>query len=102
MSPATMHPDEAIQLALQHQQSGRIAQAESIYRQILQAAPAHTAASLNLGALLHSTQRAGEAIKVYRTAVAFDGSAAELWNNLGNVLLDQGEIDQSLAACRQA
>ena len=53
---------QAIQVALEHHQAGRLPQAEAIYRQILQTAPNHPDALHYLGAIAYHQGKNGVAV----------------------------------------
>ena len=76
----------AYETAVQHQKSGRLGDAEAIYRQILAAHPEIAEVRNNLGIVLFDQGRITEAIVEYRAALARKSGFAEAWNNLGNAL----------------
>ncbi len=79
------------------QQSGRLAEAEGLYLQILRAAPGDFATLLLLGILRHSQGRNDEALALIAAALKLDpGSELALLNH-GNVLAALGRRDQALA-----
>src|SRR5271168_4770818 len=109
--------EQAFQLAFGHHQAGRLAEAEGLYRQILEAQPNHFNAVHLLGALAFQTGRLEEAGELLRKAIALHGAAAgpyyqlalarnerfaEAWNNLGSAYRDLAEIDKAIAAFRRA
>ena len=64
---------QAFNLALQHHQAGRLADAEVLYRQILAVVPGHADALHSLGILAHQLGRDDVAVLVAREA---SGSAS--------------------------
>jgi tetratricopeptide (TPR) repeat protein len=94
--------EEAFNLAVRYHTSGRPAEAESIYRQILAQHPAHKLSLLNLGTLLQSLGRNADAIAVYHAGLTIDPSLAEVWCNLANVLTDIDRLDDAMDACRKS
>src|SRR5690348_6735173 len=81
--------EQAMALALAHHQSGRVVEAESIYRQVLSAAPLHPDALHLLGVLEHLAGRSAIAAELIHKAIQVRPSYAPAYNNLGNVLKDQ-------------
>ena len=93
---------EAIALALQHHQAGRLADAEAIYRQVLAVQPNHADALHLLGMIALHTGRFDVAEDLFRRAIAAVPDVPEFYNNLGNALAGCGRLDEALAACRRA
>jgi protein O-GlcNAc transferase len=52
---------QAFDLAVKHQQAGRLAEAEALYRQILALQPNHAAAWRQFGMIAHQVGRVDEA-----------------------------------------
>src|SRR5438094_52536 len=121
--------DEMLQRALQHHHKGELAQAEPLYRQILQQQPNHPAALCLLGRLEESVAaaneairfrpqypealnnlgnsllqlgRSGEAVDAYRRSIALNPAFADAHNNLGNALTALGRQDEALFAYQEA
>ena len=93
---------QALELAIQHHQSGRLAEAEAIYRQILAAEPRHADALHLLGVIAHQVGRDEVAVDLIRQAIALAPGAANFHSNLGNALCGKGQIDEAIATFRQA
>jgi len=88
--------------AVEHQQSGRYAEAERAYRQVLAEQPTNVAALNNLAITQHALGHADHAIANYRRAIAIAPKDARLRANLGNALLDQRMDAEAIAAYRYA
>jgi tetratricopeptide (TPR) repeat protein len=73
------------------------AQAESLYRRVLELAPENADAWLNLGALLCESGRCAEAAALYESAVERCPAEPLLYFNFGIVLEDLGRRDEALA-----
>ena len=89
--------DQAIQLALQRHQAQDYAQAEMIYRQILQVQPQEANALHLLGLLLQHQGQPQAAVELIRRSVALLPHVAELHCNLANAYLADyiaGKIDR--------
>jgi len=93
---------QAFDLALQHHQSGRLNEAELLYRQILAQQPEHEGALHYLGVIAHQVGRNDIAVDLIRQALARNPHWPEAYNNLGEVFRAQCELDQAIAAFRQA
>jgi len=74
--------DQAMHLALQHHQAGRLPQAEEIYRQILAQSPHYAPAMHYLGLIAHQVGRTDAAIDLIRRAIALRPNDAEVYCNL--------------------
>jgi predicted O-linked N-acetylglucosamine transferase (SPINDLY family) len=94
--------DQAMQIAVQHHQAGRLQQAEQLYRQILAQQPEHPLAIHNLGLIAHQVGRNDVAVDLIRRAIALRPNYPEAHSNLGVALKDQGQLDEAIAAYRQA
>src|ERR1700732_4649478 len=88
--------------ALRWHQSGDLCQAASLYRQILQADPAHADALHLLGVLTFQTGGHETGIGLIRQAIALNPSAAVFHNNLGVYLKDLGRLAEAVASYQEA
>ena len=71
--------DQAVQIAMEHHRAGRFGEAESIYRQIIQAEPGHAQVLYMLGLLMHQSARHAEAIQFVRGAIAISPRSCRLY-----------------------
>jgi tetratricopeptide (TPR) repeat protein len=94
--------DEAMQAALARHHAGQFAEAEQIYRQILEVLPNHADARHLLGIVAHQTGRSELAIECILQAIALNPNCEGYYLNLGGVYLDQGRVDDSILCFRQA
>jgi protein O-GlcNAc transferase len=94
--------DEALTLAFQHHQAGRLELAEDLYRRILAAEPQQADAWHLWGLIAQQTGRLAAAVDRIRHAIALSPTAAAYHNNLGNVLLAQGAVDEAVACFQRA
>jgi len=76
----------------------RIEEAEPALHAVLDAAPGQPDALHFLGVLRHTQGRTDEALALIRQALAQLPDHAGAWNNLGNVLLSAGRIEEATAA----
>ncbi len=97
-----MDIQETFAAALREQQSGHLATAELLYRQILDREPDRTEVHYNLGLVLRQAGRREEAAAAYRRALELRPDFPEAANNLGSVLLRLGQVDEAEASLREA
>ncbi len=95
-------PSQAMALALRHHQAGDLGSAESLYRQILQAAPGNPAAHFHLGRILIARGRLDEAVACYRESLRLNPASAAAHNNLGDALLRRGRLPEAASVLREA
>jgi len=93
---------EALAIALEHHQGGRLQAAERIYRQILAVEPTQADAWHLLGVIAHHGRKPDEATACYRRALELRPDYAEAHNNLGITLKAQGKLDEALSCYRRA
>jgi tetratricopeptide (TPR) repeat protein len=82
--------------------SGRLDDAEEIYRKLLEKQPDDCDVLFNLGNVLTEQSRVEEAIAEYHKAVYLDPEFKEAWNNLGNALRETEKLSESLLAYQRA
>jgi predicted Zn-dependent protease len=83
-------PDELFQRAVAAHRGGALADAEQGYRQLLAAAPSHTAALSNLATVVAARGDSGEAEGLYLRSLAADPNQITAHFNLGNLLRRTG------------
>jgi predicted O-linked N-acetylglucosamine transferase (SPINDLY family) len=93
---------EVFSLAVQHHQAGRLEQAESLYRQILQVEPQHPDALHLLGVIAFQGGQHAVAIQYITQAIAQDSRRAEFHYNLGNILKAEGKLAEAIAHYERA
>lgn len=91
----------AIHTAIVHHQAGRFADAEAIYRQVLQVAPDHADALHLLGLIAYQTGNSNLAIELITKAIAANPSSA-MYCNIGNALQALGRFDEAIRSFRTA
>lgn len=94
--------DEAITIAFQHHQAGRLQEAEAIYRQILEVQPANHAALHYLGMIAHHVGKPQVAIDYMSRAIAICPEEAVYHNNLGEAYRVLGDTEKAVAHFEQA
>ncbi len=81
---------EAMRMAIDHHQAGRLREAEIVYRAVLQSEPEHAGASYNLGLIALQSGRPREAVPVLRAALQADPNNAAYWMNYAVSLAGSG------------
>ena len=93
---------QTMQSALGHHQAGRLAEAESLYRQVLALSPHHAEALHSLGVLASQVGRTELAIELIGRAIAVNPAVALYHNNRGEIYRRSGQWDRAIADCRRA
>jgi len=93
---------QALDLALQHHQAGQLAEAESIYRQILAVDPNQAEALHYLGIVAHQVGRHEEALELIGKALEVRPGWAEALCNLGEALRKLGKLQAAVANFQRA
>src|SRR5271155_5188478 len=89
---------ELFSLAWKHHQAGSFAQAEQVFRQIVQADPRHADAWCFLGVVCQAQGKLAEAEVNYRQAVTLWPGHHVAQNGLAIILAQSGMLDQAAAA----
>src|SRR5215212_5479787 len=100
-----MPPSDAArdyQIALAHDQAGRLAQAEALCRQILAEYPDHEGALGLLGVVALKGNRLDIAIENLRRATEVNPGAPVYHINLGSALIAKGKRAEAIACYRRA
>jgi protein O-GlcNAc transferase len=93
---------EALAMAVQHHQAGRLGAAEQIYRQILAAEPEHVDALHLLGVIAHQMGSQDAAIEYISRAIRLNRTEPALHNNLGEAYRALRKMPQAVASYRRA
>ena len=94
-APRTVKVSEAVDLALQHHRAGRLAEAESIYRQILAAVPENFDALYLLGMIENQQERREAATSLLQRARLHAPPVAVAHSHLGDAYLALGDLQQA-------
>jgi tetratricopeptide (TPR) repeat protein len=103
--PAPPRPDPAdpmLRQAMAHHRSGRIPEAEALYRRVLESDPRHPDALHLLGLIAHQTGHSRPARDLIAQAIRQRPNAPPFHNSLGIVCLGLGELDRAEAALATA
>jgi tetratricopeptide (TPR) repeat protein len=93
---------EAMQLAMQHHQAGRLSEAEALYREVLAYDPNHGDAWHLLGTLALQVEQYELAEDLIRRAIAIKGDWPQACYHLGLSLAGKAQFDAAIAAHRRA
>jgi predicted O-linked N-acetylglucosamine transferase (SPINDLY family) len=99
LPPAAM---QAFREAMAAHQSGRVDEAERLYRRVLKADDKQFPVLMMLGMLCAERGRLGEAERLLRSALALNPDNADAQYNYGNVLLGQQRLDEAFAVFGKA
>jgi len=94
--------EKAFQTALGNHQAGQLAQARTLYEQILLQEPKHVGALHYLGVVEYQSGQFDLAVDLIRRAIALKPEYAEAYSNLATALRDMRQFEEAAAACRQA
>src|SRR5436190_23660707 len=100
MPEFSVNPQAQLRLAMQHHQAGRLAEAEALYRQVLQANPRHPDALHYLGVIAGQVKQYDAAISLIRQSLAVLPQNAAAHSNLGLYLAETGALPEAIAAYR--
>ena len=94
--------DDLFQAALESEEIGATAEAESAYRNAIAADSVHVSAHINLGRLRHAARALDEAERLYRRALELEPNHPTARFNLGVVLEDRGATTEAIAEYLEA
>ena len=92
----SMTLEQAFEMAVQHQQAGRPADAEALCRQILTYKPDHADALHMLGILGHRAGHAEAGVDLIKKAIASNPNVGAYHSNLGLAMATTGQIPQAI------
>ena len=93
---------EAFAAAVEHHNSGRLGEAEGLYRQIIATEPHHADALHLLGVLAHQSGHHQSAVRLFDRAIAINGDAARYHYSLGEALQAIKRTAQARQSYRRA
>jgi protein O-GlcNAc transferase len=97
-----MNPQELLGQAIAFHQTGKLADAEQLYLQLMRAAPQDATAPHLLGVVRAQQGRNREALELMDAALKLRPDAPEVLSNYGNVLKAQGRFAEALASYDKA
>lgn len=95
-------PELAFQLALGHRQTGRLAEAEALLRQVVAVQPNHVYAWHQLGLVVLQLGRPGEAADLIKRAIALRPGDASVYSDLGVAYSLDRNFDEAIASFQHA
>jgi predicted O-linked N-acetylglucosamine transferase (SPINDLY family) len=99
---AHMTLQQQLESGRSHHRAGRLAEAETIYRQILSQNPNHTEALHLLGLIAGQYGNDDQAIDLIGRAIRLKPDFANAHSNLGNSLLRRGRLDEAVSSYKRA
>ncbi len=97
-----MDSGRTLSLALKHHQAGNLAEAETLYRRVLQAERCNPNALHLLGVVAHQVGNYDLAVDFIKQALHLHPAFPEAHNNLGIVLKDQGKLAEAIGSYQQS
>lgn len=85
------------QQAIREHKAGRLAQAETLYRKVLQHQPVHADASHNLGVIAISVGKPQDALPLLRAALQAEPRQSQYWVSCIDALIRLGNAQQAMA-----
>ena len=82
--------------AIYSHKTGRLREAEAIYKKMITAGTSDPAVFCNLGILCKNSGRINEALEHYEQALEFEPEDPQIYSNIGNLYRDTGNLDQAL------
>jgi predicted TPR repeat methyltransferase len=104
-STATMRDftlDEAMSLAIRLHKNEQFADAEEVYRRILELVPDHPDVLHFSGVLAHQLGKSDQAIALIERSLALVPDRADCYSNLGNIFQARGRLEEGVAAYQRA
>ena len=93
---------ESFNNAFRLQQEGRLIEAETLYRAVLDVAPEHPGSHHLLGLVEHQLGRHDAALASIKRAIQLNDGEPNYHNNLGTVYRTLGKLDEAIACYRHA
>ena len=82
--------------AIYSHKTGRLREAETIYKKMIDAGTSDPAVFCNLGILCKNSGKINEALEHYEKALNFEPNDPQIYSNIGNLYRDIGQLDQAL------
>jgi len=93
--------DQALQKAVEAHKAGKLQDAESLYRAILQAQPNHPDANHNLGVLAVSLNKTESALPLFKIALEVNPSQGQFWLSYVDALIKENQFDNASKVLEQ-
>ncbi len=92
----------AVNTAVQLHNAGRLDEAETLYKQILQVVPSHPIVLHYLGVIAYQSGRNEAAVDFIKQALVIQPDNPEAHQNLGSALKAQGKLEEAIQSYRKA
>jgi protein O-GlcNAc transferase len=89
-------------LGAANQGLGRIEDAASAFKRVIELNPSFASGFYNFGVTLQARGKLDEAIAAYNNALSLKPDFLRAYNNMGNALKEQGKLDEAIAAFNEA
>jgi predicted TPR repeat methyltransferase len=94
--------EEAVALAIMLQKNEQLAEAQELYRRVLETAPNHPHALHYAGVLAHQQGRSDEALALVERSLTLAPDQADWHSNLGIIFQSRGQLDAAIDAYQRA
>jgi len=101
-APGAASVDQALAVAVQHHQAGRLALAEQGYKEVLRSQPTNAKALMLYGVLAHQAGSHDMAVRVLNAAIELAPDFAEAHAALGTAQQGLGQLDAAIASLERA
>jgi predicted TPR repeat methyltransferase len=101
-APREVTVEEAIAIAIRCQTNGQLAEAEALYRKVLELKPNQPDALHYSGVLAHQQGRTEEAIGLINRSLELAPNQPDWHSNLGIIFQDTGKLQEAVVAYRRA
>jgi Flp pilus assembly protein TadD len=93
--------DKALQKAVEAHKAGKLQEAESLYRAILQAQPKHPDANHNLGVMAVSLNKTEAALPLFKIALEANPNQGQFWLSYVDALIKEKQLDNARSVLEQ-
>ena len=93
--------EEVLQQAVAHHQTGRLDEAQTLYRSILEVSPEHLDARHNLGVLLVQRGQVADALPLFKAVLEAYPAQGQFWLSYAESLVATGQADEARQLLRQ-
>ena len=94
--------EEAVALAIMLQKNEQLAEAQELYRRVLETAPNHPHALHYAGVLAHQQGRSDEALALVERSLTLAPDQPDWHSNLGIIFQSRGQLDAAIDAYQRA